>query len=321
MANTYRQKVMKFIVHIGTEKTGSSSIQQFIHMNKSALAELGFLYLHNPSRVDYRDIAAFCMKRGRIDAHLRRKRVKTSFQRAEFDRNFLSDFHRQMDAATGHIHTVIISSEHLSSRLHDLEEIERLKLLLSEYASQVKIVCYIREQTGKVCSQYSTQIKGGGKVKFGNFFAAYLHKNNCRDLYDSMFELWGEVFGRENLNVRLFDKSFFNGGTLLSDFARQLSGEIDEDLSIPSKHKNQALSRRGCEWLRRLNYLFPENVRGYAVVEGFIRCLIYTVAWLTKGEGLQLNSEQKVLVAQKFGQSNARTCAKYFPDRERLFPE
>lgn len=312
---------MKFIVHIGTEKTGSSSIQQFMHMNKSTLAELGFLYVYNPGRIDYRDISAFCMNQGRVDDYLGRKRVITSSQRAEFDKNFLSDFHRQMGAATEHIHTVIISSEHFSSRLHDLEEIERLKLLLSEYASQVKIVCYIRDQTGKICSQYSTRIKGGGKVKFGDFFAAYLHKQDCRDLYDSKFESWGEVFGRENLNVRLFDKSYFNGGTLLSDFARQLSGGIDEDLIIPPKYKNQALSSRGCEWLRRLNYLFPKRVRGYAVVEGFRRCLINTVALLAKGEGLQLNSEQKVLVAQKFGQSNARTCAKYFPDRDRLFPE
>ncbi len=312
---------MKFIVHIGTEKTGSSSIQKFIHMNKFALTELGFLYLHNPGRADYRGISTFCINRGRVDDYLRRKRVKTSSQRAEFDKNFLSDFHRQMGAATGHIHTVIISSEHLSSRLHDLEEIERLKSLLSEYASQVKIVCYIREQTGMVCSQYSTRIKSGGKVKFGNFFAAYLCKKNRRDLYDSMFELWGEVFGHDNLNVRLFDKSFFNGGTLLSDFARQLPDEICEHLSPLRKHKNQALSRKGCEWLRRLNYLFPERVRGYTVVEGFRALLVHTVALLTKGEGLQLNSEQKVLIAQKFGQSNARTCANFFPDRERLFPE
>lgn len=153
---------MQFIVHIGAEKTGSSSIQQFMHMNKFTLAELGFLYLHNPGRVDYRGISAFCMNQGHADLYLRREGVKTSSQRAEFDKNFLSDFHRQMGAATGHIHTVIISSEHLNVKLHSLDEIERLKQLLSKYSSRVKIVCYIRDQTSKVCSQYSTRIKNWG---------------------------------------------------------------------------------------------------------------------------------------------------------------
>jgi len=312
---------MQFIVHIGAEKTGSSSIQQFMHMNKFTLAELGFLYLHNPGRVDYRDISAFCMNQGHADLYLRRKRVNTSSQRAEFDKDFLSDFHRQMGAATEHIHTVIISSEHFSSRLDDLEEVERLKLLLSEYASRVKIVCYIRDQAAKVCSQYSTRIKNGGKEDFSDYFTKYLDKKKHGDLYDSKFELWGKVFGYENLGVRLFDKSFFNGGTLLSDFVRQFPAGIDEDLLAIPKHKNQALSRKGCEWLRRLNYFFPESVRGYTVVEGFRVFLIDTVALLTKGEGLKLNSEQKALVVQKFSQSNAHTCEKYFPDRERLFSD
>ena len=310
---------MRFILHIGTEKTGSSSIQQFMHMNKFTLAELGFLYLHNPGRVDYRDISAFCMNQGHADLYLRRKRVNTSSQRAEFDKDFLSDFHRQMGAATGHIHTVIISSEHLNVKLHSLDEIERLKQLLSKYSSRVKIVCYIRDQTSKVCSQYSTRIKTGGKDKFSNYIAAYLHKKNSKDDYSSMFERWEKVFGCESLNVRLFDKSCFSGGALLSDFVRQLPAGIDENqLPIP-KHKNQALSKKGCEWVRRLNYIFPERVPGYAVVELLRVWLIDKVALLTKGEGLQLNSEQKALVDQKFCESNARTCTKYFPDRDYLF--
>ena len=313
---------MKFIVHIGSEKTGSSSIQQFMHMNKSALAERGFLYLHNAGRVDYRDIAAFCLNQGRTDAYLRRKRVNTPSRRAEFDKDFLSDFHRQLGAVTGDIHTVIISSEHFSARLRSLKEIERLKRLLSKYSSEVKIVCYIRDQGAKVCSQYSTRIKTGDKEKFSNYVTAYLHKVENKDDYSSKFEQWGKVFGCENLNVRLFDKSFFDGGTLLSDFVRQLPAGIDENQLPFPKYKNQALSRRGCEWLRRLNYFFPERVRGYAVVERFREeWLIPSVALLTKGEGLQLNSEQKALIAQKFGQSNARACAKYFPGRDSLFPK
>jgi hypothetical protein len=312
---------MRYIVHIGTEKTGSTSIQKFMHMNKPALADLGFLYLHNLGRVEYRDISAFCMKQGRVDDYFMQKRVNAPSLRAEFDKNFLSDFHRKMDAAVGHVHTVIISSEHFSSRLNSLEEIERLKQLLSGYASQVTIVCYIRDQVAKICSQYSTWIKGGGREKFGNYFSAYLRKNNHRDLYDSKFELWGGVFGYDNLRVRLFDESFFNGGTLLSDFSQQLPDGIDEYLTPPPQHKNQALSRMGCEWLRRLNYFFPERVLGYAVVKVFREWLIDTIALLTKGEGLQLSSEQKALVEKRFGQSNARTCKKYFPDREYLFTE
>lgn len=58
---------MDLIIHIGTEKTGTTSIQNGLHANRDALTQAG-IYLpvslggHNP-----RQLATYAMKDGRPD--------------------------------------------------------------------------------------------------------------------------------------------------------------------------------------------------------------------------------------------------------------
>jgi hypothetical protein len=308
---------MKVILHIGTEKTGTSSIQEFLLQNKKELARQGFFYLHMRGRNEYRAFPAYCMNEGRVDDYFRHNGIVDKKERERFDRDFFTSYKQGIELIPEGIHTVIVSSEHFASRLKKIEEVSRAKKLIEQDFSSAQVVCYLRNQVAKVCSGYSTRIKTGGIDSFNEYFNLYI--NNSWDEYDKRLSPWSEVFGFENINVRLFDQSAFIGGTLLDDFCNTLSETLFEHLELPVERHNESLSRLGCEVMRRVNYLFPECIRGNSAIENHRVNIIRMIARFVKGDRVRLNAEQIQQISQRYGLANERTCDKYFPDRSHLF--
>ena len=141
----------------------------------------------------------------------------------------------------------------------------------------------------------------------GNAGIAHVQKTKCVDI------------GAENIDVRIFTRANIADGTLLSDFCSALYESLFDGLHAPAQQWNEALSRRGCELMRRVNYLFPEPIRGKPAVEKARRFIIRVIAKYVKGDPIRLTAEQVQQVDQRFGPSNARTCARYFPNRTHLF--
>ena len=311
---------MKVVIHIGTEKTGTSSIQAFLVQNKCELAKQGFFYLHTNGRNEYRDFPAYCLEQDQIDDYFRHNRVTDEKARKKFDEDFLSRYKQSIESIPESIHTVVISSEHFSSRLKSIEEVCRAKELLEQYFSSVQIICYLRDQVAKICSSYSTVVKSGQLVTFDEFFNSQidLHKTRVNE-YDRKLALWEKAFGVENIDVRIFTRANFAGGTLLSDFCSALDESLFDGLHALAQRQNEALSRRGCELMRRVNYLFPEPIRGKPAVKKARHFIISVIAKYVKGDPIRLTAEQVQQVDQRFGPSNARTCDRYFPNRTHLF--
>lgn len=311
---------MKAVLHIGTEKTGTSSIQDFLLKNSDALVERNVCYLHMDGRNEYRDFSAYCMQKSRVDGYFRRNRITSEKAREDFDSRFLSSFRQNFESVPGHVHTVVMSSEHFSSRLTSVDEVYRAKEVLDQYFSSVQIVCYLRDQSKKICSGYSTFIKAGGRERFNDYFSRNVEgQKRPRSDYDHKIGLWEKVFGLESIKVRVFDRAEFPEGSLLNDFCNILDESLFDFLSAPIQHKNEALSKRGCELLRRINYLFPESIRGTSSVERARNYLIDRISQHTRGEPVSLTSDQLRLIKQRYGPSNERAREKYFPDLPYLF--
>ena len=152
---------MKVIVHIGAEKTGSTSIQEYLYDNISLLSNAGFYYYCSSVYKNSRALPAYCMDDHIYDDFLRNKGIRSVQKKIDFKHEFLKNFSAEMKSVPKKIHTVIISSEHLHSRLRSQEEVGNVRELLSPFFSDVKIVCYIREQVRTCTSLYSTAIKIG----------------------------------------------------------------------------------------------------------------------------------------------------------------
>lgn len=278
-------------------------------------------------RNEYRDFPAYCMDYGKVDGYFRVSRVTDKKSRIAFDRNFLSLYRQKIESIPEGTHTVIISSEHFSSRMKSPSEISRAKELLLTDFSFVQVVCYLRKQTDKICSGYSTAIKSGSTLSFDEYFDRYVYRppptvssrdKFSRDEYDCKLLLWETALGHENMCVRLYDKSRLSGGILLSDFCGILDKTLFDSLNIPIDIQNEALSAAGCELMRRVNYLFPERFRR-GRVEGVRAFIMRKIAVLVQGAPVRLTIDQAQLIDQRYKESNARTCEMYFPDRSTLF--
>ena len=103
------------ILHIGVEKTGTSTIQEFLHLNRKLLAKNGFWFPKSIGMRNHRTLASCCLIDKRSDAFLRMNRLSEPGQRKKWKQKLIQDFETELSGLSPEIKHVIISSEHLSS--------------------------------------------------------------------------------------------------------------------------------------------------------------------------------------------------------------
>ncbi len=310
---------MKCLLHIGTEKTGTTTIQDFLRLNRELLDAHGVVVPRTVGEGEHLLLPLMCYQPDREDELLRRLRV---------DRAGLPDFQRRRAALlrrelTERLArspaTVLFSSEHLQSRLTLPEERRRLREVLASCGlHDVRILVYIRDPAAMLCSLASTAVKAGATdprpFRPDGPEAAVV----CD--YRRLFEDWASVFGEENICVRLFDPQTFASGDLLRDFAAAAGLPPDLPYSLP-RSANRALSAAGAEIAARFNRRIPVFVNGrpnpMRLGGHFLRLL---EPRLTQGPKPTLDEADRQAVRDRFRESNEFIRRRFFPERETLFP-
>ena len=308
---------MNLILHIGIEKTGSSSIQTFLFENREALEKAGYGYIYTKGRVDQRDLAVAFMKRSKSDAYTKTHMIEGEEVRSAFCERVKQQLAGEVESLRNMgIHTCIISSEHLNSRIKDDNQLQALGSYLQSMFDEVRVIAYVRDQRKKLPSQFCTNIKTGATLSFSQAFDKYL--SGERDFYDKSFQRWENVFGREALRLQLFERKCFYGGDLIQDFLNLSGIELGQkDLKQLKAAANISLSKIACEILRIVNFLLPRNsLRSVAVRERLIKRLSHL-----PGRPWSLSSEQSEMIKKKYQDSNEELRKKYFPDRKSLFDD
>ncbi len=205
--------VKQLILHIGTEKTGTTSLQADLYANRDALAAQGVGLLSAADTPNNRRIASY--------ARMRPAHEFYDLQLARTGENWREVLQQavraEIQAMPASMHSVIVTSEHLQSRLNTVEEVQRVADLFAGLFEQVKVIVYLRRQDRLATSLYSTALRGGWAYDTPFTDGAPV----TQDLYYNYAELlkrWAQVFGAANINVRLFEPKKFVGGQLHSDF-------------------------------------------------------------------------------------------------------
>jgi hypothetical protein len=248
---------VKAFLHIGTEKTGTTTIQYFLARNRQNLLDDGFLYPHSPEEKDepkfanctHTKLAAFSANKLQ-DMHKYMK-ITNSETLSKFQNKFQIELAEELNQTNAK--KVIFSNEHCSSRLVQKEEIERLKKLLEPFFEEIKIIIYLRRQDKFLLSAYSTAVIGGRTEPFG-----LPSKEEIEQRYDywNILQKWESVFGKENIVVRVFEREQMIGGNPLSDFTNLLEIDITKRYKIV-KPLNESLDADSLEFLRLINRYIP----------------------------------------------------------------
>jgi hypothetical protein len=308
---------LKAVVHIGTEKTGTTSIQRYLYLNRKELKSAGFHFIQSAGKLNNWMLPAFCSADAKFNEFFRAEGIKTSEEKTNFKQKFIQEFEKEIQSAPANTHTFIISSEHFHSRIRSEEEMDSVYTLLSSYFDDIKIVCYLREQATTCTSYYSTHLKSAGTDSLAVFFQR-CQPGNYYFNYHQVLANWERCFGLKSLDVSLFAQDQFFNSDLLDDFTAKLDPALVGTLKKNIQFENESLKPAGQALARAVNILFP--IRSGEDEDSGIRerCRKIIAQRLT-GKGQQPGLAIQKSIYNGFIESNEQVRQKFFPTVERLF--
>jgi len=235
--------VKQILLHIGTGKTGTSSIQNLLFLNRQLLRDR--------CSADYLDCGRSSSEHFGETIHAHYPVVRWLLER---DSRSLSALKNAIEQS--HCERILLSCEDFFHHL-DEERVNVLQGLLAKF--DVRIICYVRRQDLYIESAWKQQAKVGAlRMPFAMFlerhtqakFLGEVHAN-----YHRMLEKWTAAFGRDAIRVRVFDSSEFVGRDLVDDFMDACGigdKSLVKSLQRPPR-TNIALPSELAELLRRVN--------------------------------------------------------------------
>lgn len=256
---------VKLVCHIGTPKTASTLIQNTCDANPEWLAEHGLAY-GKVLAPDANHITLMFICANELHDFARDYGIHSLEALDTFHGKVCERIEWHLGQLGPDIHTVIMSSENLTGNMGHIDEINRLKALLTPYFDEIEIVTYVRRQDEGILSMYGEFMRRGfSDDTFAEFVDFCLGEDTPTQYLYYRRELmkWIEVFGRENVHVRRFVPGAFKGGDILSDFMSFVLGMDGEDQTVdltgfePSRDDNRGLSAPVLEALRRMHPRIP----------------------------------------------------------------
>ncbi|MBN67814.1 MAG: hypothetical protein CME32_00855 [Gimesia sp.] len=307
---------MRCILHIGVEKTGTTSLQEFILKNRCELMASGVATSSALWPGNNRALAM--LFQDGLDDLSKTRGYKSIAQQRRALRRELLEFRDEVNSNRGMASAFLVTSEHFHSRFKSLDSIKSLHACLFEIFDVVDVHVYLREQSSLVVSNYSTWLEGGGGDLSLEKFAEEAKAGNPYYDYNLLLGMWSSVFGREHIHPRVYGSSQLLGGDIRRDFLSSVLGLDDCGAFIyPNSRQNRSLGGYGLLFARALNanlsqhlYVGRRNMVRDLLMKGFIASGL-----AMKGERPGFDRESLKL---RFSHSN-RMCAREYFEREELF--
>jgi hypothetical protein len=309
---------MKAIIHIGTPKSGTTTIQSFLALNRLALRDQGIRYEpYDPRNVAQLELGLTGVVRAgqTVTApnklHALGVTASADSQRAYVDR-FEAMLHDNV--AKWPEHTYLASSEQIHSWLSSPPRIRALHETLLRHFDEVRYVVYYRPQEEFMLSTYSERIRRGEILTFDEHFNQRLEKMD----FGRKAAMWARIVGQENLTVRLLDRGVMLNGDLLDDFCATVG--IDRTPLQEPPRMNVSLTAEEMRLYLKLGKRIPARLKSGAPSPVFFGLLGLMRRFLPKpGTRLSLTEAQRIRIRAVNVDGNEILRATWFPERETLF--
>ena len=299
------------ILQIGTEKTGTTSLQAFLAANRERLAARGIRYPRFPGATNHTGLAAYAMDEARRDP----LRSALGIGDAAAVSSFRTRFAKEAQAELGASGITVFCSEHCHSRLTSREEVQRLFDLLDPHFDRIDVSVYLRRQDRVAISLYSTRLKSGATD------TDILPRTDADDPYfnyDRSLALWEEVFAPHHVHVRLFEREMLLGGDVVADFLSAWGLGAMRDYK-PAAKLNESITAEAQDFLRRVNATL-EAPSGLPI-EAVQGPLADSLARAFPGKGPRPSRAAAQAFLDCYRASNEAVRRRHFPSRATLFDE
>ena len=225
------------ILHLGSEKTGTSSIQKYFGAHRAALLKEGFWYPR-----------AFTNPGGHVHLKLSAAALSGGLNDGAPD---VTEFRNEHACARkSGAEVAVFSSEFFHSEMRDQEAVGRLRTFLECFFDRFLLVYYARRQDQMLVSMHSTAVKGAWTAD-ANALSVYEFKGHYYFDHFAVCNLWSGSFGRENLICRVYERDKLTNGDIVDDFSSVVGLSIDSGRSQIAS--NESLSFETISALLLLN--------------------------------------------------------------------
>lgn len=300
-------------IHVGLEKTGTTTLQEFAYHNRALLKQDNIYYPDSPGIKNHTDLPAYAYDKNLNDLAIR-KNIVNANERIYFRDAFKNRFTKEIEPIQKEGMNLLVSSEHLSSRVGDENEVRILLSLFTDLGYRPRIIIYLRRQDQLLLSTYSTWVKCGATEPLN--LDAYKRK---RYDYLGQLKLWENTVGQENIIVGLFDKARLLNGDLIEDFCDKI-GINHKQYELPAVDYNQSLGPHQLEFMRSFNEDFPELIDGEKnPIRGDI---VSAMESFTDGQKAIMPDTMLKTIEAHFKNDNEQIQKRYFPEmKTSLFSE
>lgn len=308
---------MRALIHIGLPKTGSSSIQEFLRLNRPALCARGIRHAPLDPRFGSQfELGALGLDAAGavIEAEMARRvlNLRDDAQARDYAARARAFLDAGVAAWTEPLY--VGSSEHLAAWIDRPERVRALDGALSARFDEVRYLVYLRPQVELLLSGYSERVLRGGTETL----EAHLDKRRGVHDHDRLVRRWEQAVGAERLEVRLLRADFLQDGDLVRDFCAVL-GTPPEGLAMPPRVR-PSLSAGDIRFRRRLNRFLRLREQGGGDNPRYLVALrLGRLLGLRGGPQLRLTEAQRARIEADYADSNEALRVRRFPQRARLF--
>ncbi len=219
-------------LHIGMPKTATTALQHFFALNREVLQNHGITYPASGNRSAHHRLG------WSIDVH-------NGSKKWWFDKNLL-DYKKEWRTVLTQLDSEknLLSTESVWG--FNKHKIDFVKEIIPQF--NAKIVIYIRRQDTLVDSWYNELVKIGIFRKL---------PEECDKIISlEPVKQWANLFGKDNIIVRPYEKQQFHGGNIFSDFLHHvLEIEFTDEFILPKNGANPSLHRIALEYKRMVNFI------------------------------------------------------------------
>lgn len=297
---------LDLVLHIGSGKTGTSSIQGFLHHNRDRLADLGHLYPRAPGATRHIRLGLSIQPDDSLEDRIAWHRQGASSPEA-FRKSFRRELMREIQESG--LARVLFSDEALYGS--PKEALRRLREFVDRIAGSLRLVVYLRRQDDHLVSRYQQVVKVGETKRLTEWAGDPGHS----DTYDYYLRLstWERLLEPDEFLVRRFEPDSFVEGSLLQDFLVAVGVEARADEMAQSPRRNPSLDAESVEFLRLFNLYRVEN-EGARVGLIHNRALVKRLAERSAGPVPTLPAPFLDQFMAQWGEANRAVARRYLRD-------
>ena len=236
-------------VHIGTYKTGSTSLQASLVNSSQELAKQGLYY---PSTIGTNHSVSLknaffpegLSRQARVIHGIRQKKDSRAL------RNKVLECFDNTDTDT--FQSCILSGESLST--FDRESCLKLSSWIKSHCNQVTVIVYVRNPISWCASKAQQRIKTGADIE------SVLSSDPMLPCYRESIQPWMDTFGDDNVRIFSFEAACNHDNGLYGHFLQACRAEWSDEIARLEVRRNKRLSIAATYMINAWNTKWPRVV-------------------------------------------------------------